>query len=115
MATRNFTVMRPSELPDEWKRPADQQHFQIIAQRLGIQPSEVDTHICVEVPDTQLGRLYQAWHIMHNDPDSLPVAVINFHDFMHYAGPQRLSEFDHAIRTTGRPCHIIRIDGQKPP
>ena len=109
--------MRTHELPEEWQREVHPAYTQMTADRLGILPENVMSIVCLETPDTALGRQYYQWYInatmSNTDNNTVPVILMNIRDFLQNGGRQRLDQFNEAMITTGRPCHLARVDGIK--
>ena len=109
--------MRTHELPEEWQREVDPAYTQLTAHRLGILPENVMSIVCLEAPDTALGREYYQWYInittSSTDNNIVPVILMNMQNFLQSGGRQRLDQFNEAMINTGRPCHLARVDGIK--
>jgi hypothetical protein len=103
-----------SEAPLCWRRRPSMSEIALQANRLGISQQSVAIHLVLEVPNTPLGRTYQAHTLRYTRPGRLGVMVTAQAEFERGgSGVGRLADFEYAMATQGRPCHFAFVFGEK--
>ena len=59
--TAPYQLLFEEDLPEEWMQAPDREYLDEVAQRLGVPPGAVYSHVCVELPDYGWARHYERW------------------------------------------------------
>jgi hypothetical protein len=59
--TAPYQLLFEEDLPEEWKRAPDAEYLEELAQALPGPRGNIDSHVCVELPDYAWAHHYEKW------------------------------------------------------
>ena len=109
----NFRLVKDTEIPDEWKVPAEAAILAHVAEQYKV--PKVKRLVLVEIPESALGWAYQTFVQATSESDSVMVMLSNAQDFEREHGEGSGQITLRSLQLHGKPClHMAAIYVEDP-
>ena len=79
-----------------------------MADSKGVHVSQLEFHVAVVMPDSNLAREYMAWHTTQEQRDLAPVCMESAITFSEHSGASSVAACERSLMTLGKPTPIWR-------